>query len=311
MFYYAKEKMKIAYLILAHTDPIQLKRLVLSLSGEEKYFFIHIDKKMDISKFKEELEGIQNVYWTNKRIFITWCGYSQTEAILANLEEMFKTNIKFERVLMLTGLDYPLKSSKEIENEFKNNPNKQYMIGFNISKCTTKKQIEKITYYHFRDLHIKNAKISSIISSIWLKVNHIIPLRKKIFTKEKDCFDIYMSSEYWALTYECVKELYDTYMKNEKLRKYLKTAFCPSEMFMPTLLFNSKFAKDATLFDSKEYTCLADLTLLHYIEYTSSIAIYDENDYEKLMNSGKMFVRKLVSGKSEKLIEMINEKADN
>ena len=299
--------MKIAYLILAHTDPQQLKRLVSSLSNGENEFFIHIDKKMDIDNFKKQLIGIDNIHWAEKRYLITWCGYSQTNAILSNMKTMFDTNIKFDRVVMLTGLDYPLKSNEYMESEYNKYPEKQYMIGFNISKCSTKGQIWKITHYHFRDLNIKNGRLSSMISGIWIRINHILPLRKKIYTREKDGYDIYMSSEYWSLTYDCVKYVYETYLEDKKLMKYLKTAFCPSEIFVPTIVFNSKYAKDAMLYDHKEYLNLEVLTELHYIEYTSSIATYNENDLDKLMDSNKWFVRKLISGKSEKLIDKINE----
>jgi len=37
--------MKIAYIILAHKNPDQIKRLVLRLNTEGTSFFIHIDKK--------------------------------------------------------------------------------------------------------------------------------------------------------------------------------------------------------------------------------------------------------------------------
>ena len=33
----------------------------------------------------------------------------------------------------------------------------------------------------------------------------------------------------------------------------------------------------------------------------------DEADYDVLMNSGRMFTRKLVSGKSDKLVKMLEE----
>ena len=40
--------MKIAYLILAHTDPLQLRRLITAL-GREHAVFVHINKKASVS----------------------------------------------------------------------------------------------------------------------------------------------------------------------------------------------------------------------------------------------------------------------
>lgn len=58
--------MKIAYLISAHTDPIQLKKLVRSLYVDGKtYFFIHIDKKAKIIDFENEVSSLsfENVFF--------------------------------------------------------------------------------------------------------------------------------------------------------------------------------------------------------------------------------------------------------
>jgi hypothetical protein len=33
----------------------------------------------------------------------------------------------------------------------------------------------------------------------------------------------------------------------------------------------------------------------------------DENDYDTLINSGKMFTRKLVSGKSDRLVKLLHQ----
>ena len=60
--------MRIAYMIAAHTDPIQLRRLVISLNGEDIEFFIHIDKKNDIQPFLREL-NLENVHQDSYRKF--------------------------------------------------------------------------------------------------------------------------------------------------------------------------------------------------------------------------------------------------
>lgn len=63
--------MRIAYMIAAHTDPIQLRRLVISLNGEDIEFFIHIDKKSDIQPFLREL-NLENVHFLKNRISTSW-----------------------------------------------------------------------------------------------------------------------------------------------------------------------------------------------------------------------------------------------
>ena len=43
---------KHAYLIAAHTDPEHLKALILALDRPWTRFFIHVDKKVDVSVFQ-------------------------------------------------------------------------------------------------------------------------------------------------------------------------------------------------------------------------------------------------------------------
>ena len=60
--------MKIAYLILAHTDPYQLKRLIQALDVEGQVsFYVHIDARKDLSVFKDEVSSLSNVYFLRER----------------------------------------------------------------------------------------------------------------------------------------------------------------------------------------------------------------------------------------------------
>lgn len=94
---------------------------------------------------------------------------------------------------------------------------------------------------------------------------------------------------------------------NKVLERYLSTAYAPDELIIPTIIFNSKFAANAILSSTP---CFEHLTPLHYLHYTDHIWTYDEHDFADIMNSGKMFVRKLVSPKSNKLVEMIENFKD-
>ena len=56
----------LAYLISAHTDPAQLSRLIASLQPEA-HFFIHIDKKSDLSSFTSLIRG-DNIHFLSDRV---------------------------------------------------------------------------------------------------------------------------------------------------------------------------------------------------------------------------------------------------
>ena len=66
--------MRVAHLIMAHKNPSQLARLIKKLEHPEADFFIHIDKKVDITAFLE-LGDNNHIKFINKRTLVNWGGY--------------------------------------------------------------------------------------------------------------------------------------------------------------------------------------------------------------------------------------------
>ena len=96
--------MKIAHLILAHSKPQQLSRLIASLIHENAYFFIHIDKKTLIDDFLF-LKKIKNLHFIEKRVKVYWGEYSIVQATINSFEEILNTGIEFGYVNLLSGQD--------------------------------------------------------------------------------------------------------------------------------------------------------------------------------------------------------------
>ncbi len=295
--------MKIAFIITAYMDPNQLGRLITNLQNENFYFYIHIDKKVNIKPFKDKCINLKNVNFIEKRFFINWGGYSQVRSILELIKNALDSSIKYDRIIHITGCDYPLLSVDKIIEEFKKNANKNYMIGYNITDLPEKNQKKKVKRYWYFDINVKNIILKKYIIKLLNTIFFLLPIRKKDSCNGKR---IYFSSDYWALTYDCVYELYNEYIKDFKIQKYFKHAFAPSELFMSTMLFNSKYKKTAELYSKQNYNGLSTLSKLHYIVYTDKIKILDERDYDQLICCNKIFARKFYTGTSDTLIEMLD-----
>lgn len=169
-----------------------------------------------------------------------------------------------------------------------------------------KQQLHKITHYHpFRDLPWKSIwwKNKLIVAS--RKLVQILPIRKAPFAPlEGKQADVYFGSDYWAITLPCARYVYEKLCTEEKLVKYFRTSFVPSELCIQTIVFNSPFASKGLLLEG-EYPGLTRLTPLHYIDYGASIRVMTLEDLPVLQQSGKMFCRKVVSGESDTLIEKL------
>ncbi|MBQ2458978.1 MAG: conjugal transfer protein, partial [Bacteroidaceae bacterium] len=75
-----------------------------------------------------------------------------------------------------------------------------------------------------------------------------------------------------------------------------------------TIALNSRKFKSRCILTEGEYPGLAALTPLHFIDYNPVIKVMDETDYPRLMESGKMFCRKVISGKSDELVRLLENR---
>ena len=53
--------MKIAFIILAYKYPDQLGRLIRKLISKNSFFYLHIDKRSNLSIFKSEIAKLNNL----------------------------------------------------------------------------------------------------------------------------------------------------------------------------------------------------------------------------------------------------------
>jgi len=117
--------MKIAYLILAHNTPRHLSRLVAALSSESSGFFIHLDRKSNEEDFRN-IEG-PGVHLAEERVAVYWGDFSQVEATLLILRAALADPRDFDRFVLLSGSDYPLRSASFIEQFFARNADKEFI----------------------------------------------------------------------------------------------------------------------------------------------------------------------------------------
>ena len=287
-----------AYLISAYLEPLALKRLVDALNIEHKVdFYIHIDAKASISQFLTPLQDSPNVIFLKgcERVAVHWGGYSQVQMQYNLIQKMLSSNTTYLRIFNLTGTDYPLVSNRTLLTLPPDN--KEFIIGYDVShetKINPQKgsMQNKFLYYHFMDTRFTS----------FLNRRHI----KKKNRYDLLGYDFYFGSEYWCLSYNCLKDIFQIYSGDKKLQKILRYSFVPSEAWIHTVFFNSKWASQGERY-CDIYKGLHSLSPVHYFEYGEKIKILTEKDWEKISSSGKFFCRKVQSGVSDKLILQINK----
>lgn len=295
---------RIAYIISAYKDASHLLRLVDALDDGRADFYLHIDRKADSRPFRELLEGRATFVPSH---WVSWGGWEQVEYQKELLAAVIRSGREYSRVVCLSGQDYPLWTNGQIHQWFEAHPRTEFIAGMNLTRCSDASQRAKITCYHpFRDLPWRSLWWKNKLIVLSRHLLKALPLRKQpVTTIGGQRAEVFFGSDYWAITLPCARYVYEKLTSEEKLIRYFRTSFVPSELCIQTIVFNSPFGANALLYEGA-YPGLWKLTPLHYIYYDGSIKTLTLADKETLQSCGKMFCRKVVSGASDALVAYID-----
>ena len=267
--------MRIAHIIIAHKNPAQLERLLKAMYHPDFDFYIHIDKKSDIGPF-EYLAAMPQVNFIKERIVCNWGGFSLVETAIRSIDEILKTDIKYDFINLLSAQDYPLKSTEEIHSFFSTRLGQSF-ISFDSSNDTLwwREAEQRYKRYHFTDIRFKGKYTVEKI------VNKILPERKlppaigHLYGGNRSCW--------WTLSLECAAYVSDYLKKDQSLVRFLKLTWAADEFIIPTLLMNSPLRDKIT---AENY---------RYMDWSSGQAhpkILTVTDYQNLTTSKMLFARK-------------------
>ena len=120
--------MNIAYLISAHTDPAQLRRLVLALHPDAE-FFIHIDSKSPLEQFTSCLQ-LPRVHYISERVDVRWGTMREVQYQMNLIRAAVTFPRQFDRIFFLSGMDYPMWSNARIVNWLEQQGEREILQGY-------------------------------------------------------------------------------------------------------------------------------------------------------------------------------------
>ena len=233
-----------------------------------------------------------------------WGGYSQVTILKNCLESVIRSG-QFDRVVALSGMDYPAMPSKQIELIFQENPKKEYLRARIVTNNDTLSN--KVTRYWRFDYPYNNGlacRISrGIHNRILGNVLHSLRIRKKdSILVDGAIWNVYFGSDYWALTYNTAVELYK-YLNRKEIERYFRSSYAPSELVTTTIVCNIVNHNDIDMIASEKCR-YEQLCALHYEIYDPIIQTMTEKDFQAIIDSQKMFFRKTRTGESDELCRM-------
>jgi len=281
--------MKIIYLIHAHKNIAQLNNLIALLADNDTEIYVNIDlkSKIDISKINEKVHLIK------KRIPIIWAHYSQTQAILNSIKEINENETDYSHIIFISGQDFPIKPNAIIKNTIQKD--KDYLEYCNIPEEWSRAKY-RYEHFHYRGRIIPLIYIVMVFASIIKRLGY----RRKI----PDNRIPYGGSDWWIFTKDTVEYILSFVddAANQNCIKFFKRVVFSSELFFHTILCNS---------DRKKNIVNENYRYIDWSEKKPNPKKLDISDYEKIINSNKLFCRKIEPGVSDSLVAKLTEYRNN
>lgn len=229
--------MEKAYIILAHKFPEQLYRLIKKLDDNESTFYVHIDKKKSIDDFKN-LEDFGNKIEFIKREYSRWAEIGIVKAVLNGFKAIKDSNKKIERIILLSGQDYPIKSNQFINEFLKNSDHTIFMEHWacpNYKVWKNRGGLFRFDKYFFGEKPFRKflARAINFIGIIFPVFKRKLPYNLKP----------YGGWQWWIIDMNAMDYILNFLKEHPRYLKYHKYSFVSDEIFFQTILMNSKDEK--------------------------------------------------------------------
>jgi hypothetical protein len=299
---------QIAFLILAHHEPVLLHRLLSRLSTEWSHCFVHVDRKVDVRQFQDnDFGGNVTFLPMRQRVNVHWCGYSTSAAILNLLRYAMAPDVRPSRFVLLSGVDYPVQPMEriregisedrefiQIDRETDPDGTSQY------DRCLNRRFLGDNWLLNPRTARARVDQVVRRLENRWVRG---YPKGLRVF----------YGPTWWSLTRDGATEVLRYLEENRAVARWFAGARVPDESLFHTILKASsrseEIAFDATRLDEPSFGMHRHA--LHYIDWTNRNPnlprTLELSDLEAIKASGALFARKMSSLRSAELLDALDE----
>ena len=284
---------KHAYLIMAHTQPELLKKLLMLLDDERNDIYLHIDQKAK----DYPLEEIASVLKKAKCIFtertdVKWGSYSQINCEMVLLKEAVKMEHAYYH--LLSGMDLPIKSQDEIYDFFERYNGLEF-VDEDLPEIS-EAALKRVKYTH--RFYGKAGSIKDILGAVAIKGQMLLGVDKT----QKYSDVVFQKGRNWfSITHGLAKLVVE---KERWIQEVFAQSVCGDELFLQTVARNSAFAGKIC-----NPNTMPEIPDTRYVDWkrgsNNNPYIFRENDYEELKNVKAIFARKFDLNVDRKIVEKI------
>ena len=286
--------MRKAYIVLAHTLPVQLCRLIQRLDDGSSIFYVHIDKASPMAAFGC-LSGFGEKVVLVPRENSQWARLGIVQATLNALRSIEGDARGFDRAILLSGQDYPIKSNREIDGFLHASPYRVFMNHWRIPNVDVWRHrggLARVDKYFFGigRHQVVAASAANLLARI------VPPLRRTM----PDGLTPYGGWMWWIFDRAAVRRVLRYVDEHPGYVAYHRHTFAPDEVFFQTLLLNSR---DEELIAS---ICNDDMRFVLREGEASHPRVLGKGDLEALMSSQDLFARKFDARVDARVLDAID-----
>ena len=279
--------MKHAYLIIAHNEPEILQLLLSSLDDVRNDIYVHIDRKasFDGTMLQTVKSGLHIL---PVRIDARWGDFSLIEIELLLFHEAYSRG-PYAYYHLLSGVDLPVKSQDYIHQYCDEHQGKEF-IG--IAQHVSQRELDWRSQHWFvyaRDFQSGNL-FKKVIRGVFARMQSLTGYRRTSLQVKK-------GAQWCSITHDFVQYL----LQNEPLiRKIFNHTYCPDELFVQTLCWNSEF-KNSIYNPNDEFEGCK-----RYIKWENGILKpLKLQEVDDMILSSRWFARKFTSNNKQVVREVL------
>ena len=289
--------MEKAYIILAHRNPTQLVRLLRKLDDDHSTFFIHIDKRVPMTAFSGLMNFGEKVHLV-KRVISNWATFGLVQATINALQEIRQSSLPFQRIILLSGQDYPIKTNKFINDFFTSTPYSVFIESVMLPDYNRWKPgggIYRVNKYFF-GFH----QYQKLTAKTFNMLGIIVPFLKR---KAPGTMIPYAGSQWWTIDMYALNYILDFLKNNSAYRRFHKATFAPDELFFQGILLNAKDEKllNSIANDHKRYINWEDTRQCHP-------EVLQKYDFDEIEKSDALFARKFDAEVDDEILDLIDSR---
>lgn len=284
---------KHAYLIMAHTQPELLKKLLMLLDDERNDIYLHMDSKAKDFQPEEAAAVLTHAKCVfTERTDVKWGSYSQINCEMLLLKEATKSEHTYYH--LLSGMDLPIKSQDDIHAFFDIHEGLEF-VDEDLPKIS-EMALSRVKYGHH--FYGKAGSAGDILGALETKGQRLFCVDK---TKKYGSIIFQKGRNWFSITHGLAKLAVE---KENWIREVFGHSLCGDELFLQTVARNSEFSEKIC-----NPNTMPEIPDTRYIDWkrgnNNNPYIFREGDYEELKGTKELFARKFDLNVDRNIVEKI------